>query len=99
VRVSVKDDVVSNLGDIKGPVHLGLVVSRHRATGPGACQAKETMKKIARIKRLASSTPNHGSASESELQKRRELNVDLLPIDERIRYIRMSVEASKELVD
>src|SRR6266404_6151263 len=57
------------------------------------------MKKIARIERLASCTPDHGSPSESNFQEREEFDVDLLPVNKRSRDIRMSRQPTKELVD
>src|SRR5207302_2471589 len=50
-------------------------------------------------KRVASRAADHASAAESELQKGEELDVDLLSINKRIRNVRMSLKAPKELVD
>src|SRR6266404_4062520 len=100
VGITIKDNIVSYLRDINCPVHLGFVVARHTLIrNSRASDAKDTMKQIARIKRLASSAPDHGSPSESDLQEWEGLEVNLLPVNKRSRDIRMSHEPTKELVD
>ena len=100
VGITIEDDVVPNFGNVKGPVHFGFVVAGHALiSNARAVQAKETVKKIACVKRFASRTPDHGSPSESEFQEWEDLDVNLLPVNKRSRDIRMAVKPAKELVD
>ena len=43
--------------------------------------------------------PIDASSSEAEFQERKQLDVDLLPINKRIRNVRMSLETPEELID
>src|SRR3981189_288434 len=100
VGITIKDNVVSYLRDMNCPVNLGFVVARHTLIrNSHTSDAKDTMKKIARIKRLAPSPPDHGSPSESDLQEWNCIEVNLLPVNKRSRDIRMSHEPTKELVN
>src|SRR5438309_8120416 len=99
VSVTVKDDVVPDLRNVKSPIHLGFVVARYRIE-PRTCEADEAPNEVLRGEWV--STPrstNHCSSSESNFQKWEQFGVDLLPVHKRIRDVRMSFKASKELVN
>src|SRR4029077_9063059 len=97
VGVSVENYVIPNLRNIKGPVHLGFVVTRYTVEF-GTDRTNQTAKEIAGCQWVSARASDHGSASESEFQKREQLDVDLLAVDERIRNVRMSFKASEEVV-
>src|SRR6266436_5911267 len=100
IGIPIQNDIISHLRNIESPIHFRFVVSWHTLIrNPVACDAKETVKKIARNKRLASRASEHGSPPESQLQKRVGLNVEFLPVHKRPRNVRMPFKTSEELVD
>src|SRR5690349_8105086 len=98
VRVSIKNNVVPDLGNIESPIHLRLVVAWH-GVELRINYAEETSAKVPGGKRIATQATDHASASESQFQKWKQSEVDLLTVHKWIWNVWVPVKTSEELVN
>src|SRR5690349_1724809 len=97
-RVSIKNNVVPDLANIEGPIHLRCVVAWH-GVQLRINYAEETSAKVPGGKRTAAQATDHASASESQFQKSKQAEVELLTLHTCIWNVWVPVKTSQELVN
>src|SRR6476661_6136103 len=80
VGVPVKNDVISDPGDIKRPVHLGTCVARHRTKNLSSEKLVQEITSSKLVTVTDSLASNHGGAREPKLQERHRFHAYLLAI-------------------
>src|ERR1700736_6605322 len=81
VRVSIQDNVVVDLRHIKNPVQFGLIVTGY-GVDRSSRKAQKAVEQIRAVQSIASCAADRASASESEFQERKYLEIYLLPVNE-----------------
>src|ERR1700735_81246 len=99
VKLAVKHQIVSNLGNIKCPVKARVTITWHRGRATRGLLAKKAVNEIARSQRGTSASPNCHSAPEAELKVWQRLKIDLVAVNEWVWNKRTALKLADKLIN
>src|SRR5579859_642895 len=98
IQITVKDDVVPDLWNMKHPIHAGMSVTWHRPFRPANWTSQEATNEIREVERISSSASDRYGASESKFQTRQRFEVDFLAVNVGMWNEAMASEHTQELI-
>src|SRR5260370_4938240 len=99
VGISVENDVISNFGNVKRPIHLRIAADGD-VIDSRADYAEQTKDQVFKSDRAITSCASDGCASsKTEFQERERLDIDLLAVNKWIWNVWMAFKSAKKVIN